>query len=54
MNPIFLSALAAFFKKVKCPQCQRDQMVTHGYKKAGLRCKFCGYMILPPPESTKR
>ena len=50
MNPIFLSSLAAFFRKIKCPKCDRDQFVTHGTPKKSFRCKFCGNMIEQPPK----
>lgn len=50
MNPIFLSNLAAFFRKVKCPKCERDQFITHGISKKKLRCKYCGCLIVPPKK----
>lgn len=50
MNPIFLSSLAAFFHKVKCPKCGRDQFIPHGTSKKSFRCKFCGFMIEPLPK----
>jgi ribosomal protein S27E len=48
MNPIFLSSLAAFFHKVKCPKCERDQFISRGNSKKSFRCKFCGYAIELP------
>ncbi len=51
MNPIFLSALSAFLRKAKCPECKREQLLTHRIKKEGFRCKFCGTIILPPKKS---
>jgi len=53
MNPIFLSSLAAFFRKMKCPKCQKDQFITRGNSKKSLRCKYCGYMFEPPKNSPR-
>jgi len=50
MNPIFLSSLAAFFRKIKCPKCGREQLITHGTSKKSIRCKYCGHMIARPPK----
>jgi len=53
MNPIFMSSLAAFFHKVKCPKCNRDQLVTYKSVKNGFRCKFCSNIIQTPKNSPK-
>ncbi|MEQ8174019.1 MAG: hypothetical protein ABRQ26_03035 [Syntrophomonadaceae bacterium] len=54
MNPYFLATvMAAFFPKVKCPRCQREQLVTKKLLKEGYRCKFCGKVTIPPQNSKK-
>ncbi len=54
MNPIFMSALAAFFRKAKCPNCQREQLINKGNMKKSIKCKFCGNIIPPPDIIPKR
>jgi len=40
MNPFF--SIPVFFKEVKCPRCNRNQVVAVKTLKKGTACKFCG------------
>ncbi len=39
MNPFF--SIPVFFKEIKCPRCNRRQMVAVKTLKKGAACKFC-------------